>query len=55
LIRQDTGAPYPGAFNAIFEFPSAPTVSTAAGKYDMVVAEYNSTDSKLIARFSKGS
>ena len=55
MIKQDGTGSRTGAFNSIFEFPSAPTLSTAAGKYDMVVAEYNSTDTKLIARFSKGS
>ncbi|MFA7308355.1 MAG: hypothetical protein WC026_16985 [Hyphomicrobium sp.] len=44
-----------GAFNAAFEFPSAPTLSTGAGKYDIVSAVYCAADSKLIARFSKGS
>ena len=44
-----------GAFNAVFVFPSAPTLSTGEGKYDIVSAVYCSADSKLIARFSKGS
>jgi len=44
-----------GAFNAVFVFPSTPTLSTGAGKYDIVSAVYCAADSKLIARFSKGS
>jgi hypothetical protein len=43
------------AFNSIFVFPSAPTASVGAGKYDICAATYYAADSKLIARFSKGS
>jgi hypothetical protein len=54
LIKQgSTGGT--GAFNAMFVFPSAPTLSTGAGKYDIVSAIYCAADTKLIARFSKGS
>lgn len=43
------------AFNSIFVFPSTPTASVGAGKYDIVAATYYAADTKLIARFSKGS
>lgn len=43
------------AFNSIFVFPSAPTASAGVGKYDICSATYYAADSKLIARFSKGS
>ena len=50
-----SGGPYTGAFNAAFEFPSTPTLSTAASKSDLVTAMYDADADLLIARFSKGS
>lgn len=55
INQPSSGGPYTGAFNAAFEFPSTPTLSTAASKKDLVSAMYDADADVLIARFSKGS
>ena len=55
INQPSSGGPYTGAFNAAFEFPSTPTLSTAASKKDIVSAMYDADADVLIARFSKGS
>lgn len=55
INQPSSGGPYTGAFNAAFEFPSTPTLSTAASKKDLVSAMYDADADLLIARFSKGS
>lgn len=55
INQPSSGGPYTGAFNAAFEFPSTPTLSTAASKKDLVSAMYDADADVLVARFSKGS
>lgn len=55
INQPSSGGPYTGAFNAAFEFPSTPTLSTAASKKDLVSAMYDSDADVLVAGFRKGS
>jgi len=55
INQPSSGGPYTGTFNAAFGFPSAPTLSTAASKKDIVSAMYDADADVLVARFSKGS
>lgn len=55
INQPSSGGPYTGAFNAAFEFPSVPTLSTAASKKDLVSAMYDADADVLVAGFRKGS
>lgn len=55
INQPSSGGPYTGAFNAAFEFPSTPTLSTAASKKDIVSAMYDADADVLVAGFRKGS
>lgn len=55
INQPSSGGPYTGAFNAAFEFPSTPTLSTAASKKDLVSAMYDADADVLVAGFRKGS
>lgn len=55
INQPSSGGPYTGAFNAAFEFPSTPALSTAASTKDLVSAMYDADADVLVAGFRKGS
>jgi hypothetical protein len=55
LIQQDGTGNRTGAFGTTFEFTATPTLSTVAGKRDLIVATYHAASGKLISSFRKGS
>lgn len=55
LIQQDGTGSRTGTWNSAFEFTSTPTLSTTAGKRDLVTAVYHAASGKFIAGFRKAS